>query len=175
VEIVSLRLDINQKVMLWFKVCLSQTNRGKLNMGGVSNWTTSTNEMSGVMKIEHSYWGNWSGATPGTGYVRGVIKFTNVSEIPIQDVKIYLDLDDTSVTWDAIIVDSGGTPVPEGVIDLGPVAPGKYAEKKYWWSLRHLFGPTKEEFEVKFNIIPEFKLAYTKNDAFQDTAKVSAV
>jgi len=137
-------------------------------MGGVSDWKTAVHEMSGVLKIEHSYWGDWTVSTGDSadGYIRGIIKFSNISELPIEDAKVYLDLDDTGATWDAIIVNSSGTPVDEGVIDLGSIPPGKFAEKKYWWSLRHSFGPTTENFEVTFNIIPEFTIKYTKSDAF---------
>lgn len=139
----------------------------------VSDWKTSTHEMSGVLKIEHFYWGKMN-AVVGGGYVRGIIKFFNVSQIPMANVKVLLDLDDTGMTWDAIIVNSGGSPVPGGLVDLGYIPPGSYAEKKYWWKVQHLFGPTNESFEVTFNIIPQFEILYTKNNAFKDKANVNA-
>lgn len=145
-------------------------------MSGVADWKTDKFD-DVYLTIEHSYWGKWVGVTKGdsnNGYVKGVIKFTNNAKIALKNVKVFLDLDDTAITWDANTRNSDGTVSDLGIIDLGTVPAGGEVSYNFWWGLKHLFGPTAQDFDVTFNIIPYFEVEYSKYDAFKSVSKVSA-
>ncbi|MEA5517067.1 hypothetical protein [Nodularia sp. UHCC 0506] len=145
-------------------------------MGGVTDRKTDT-FTDVYLEIKHEYWGKWVGVTEAdsnNGYVNGKITFKNTGKLPLSDVKLFLDLDDTGMTWDANTRNSDGSVSDLGVLDLGLVAPGAEVEYKYWWGLKHLFGPTQEDFTVTFNIIPQFQVRYSKSSAFKSGATVSA-
>ena len=133
------------------------------------DWKTDVFEEDGLIKIEHSYWGK---RDKGDGYVKGVIKFSNVGKIPLKEIQVLLDLDDTGLTWDAYLCDAKGSPLEVGVITFNDIAPGNSAEQKYWWGIKHLFGPTEGDFDIRFNIIPFFKVEYNKSNAFVSVGKV---
>lgn len=145
-------------------------------MSGVTDWKTDSFD-DVYLNIEHSYWGKWLDVKledSNNGYVRGEIKFTNIGKVPMKNVKVYLDLDDTGITWDANTRNAAGQAVDVGVIDLGDVPENATVTYNYWWGLKHLFGPTAENFQVTFNIMPFFEVQYSKYAAFKSQSNVSA-
>ena len=135
---------------------LTYRKKETIDPGHTGDWKTDVFE-DGLIKIEHSYWGK---RDKGDGYVKGVIKFFNVGKYPLKEIQVLLDLDDTGLSWDAYLCDSRGISLEVGVVSFSDLAPGESDEQKYWWGIKHLFGPTEGDFEVRFNLMPQFKLEY---------------
>ncbi|MEG3960442.1 hypothetical protein [Microcoleus sp. herbarium2] len=157
---------------------VAATKELKTALGTAGNKKTDTYE-GPAFKIEHSYWGELkgiSGTTDGGGYVGSQLKVTNTADVPIS-VRLFLDLDDTGLVWDANVRNSEGNPVENKWIEIGTIQPKESVEKSYWWGAFNQAGvPYAETFEVTFKIAPQVTIDYQAFKPFnQSKSTVSTV
>lgn len=127
-------------------------------------------------QLDHTYWGEWNDIKDDSGYVGNRIKVTNTSEVPIS-VRVFLDLDDGGMIWDANVRNSEGSPVETRWIEIGTIQPGGVIDKDYWWAVFNQSGePFAETFEVTFNLAPQVTIDYKNFKAFnQSKAKITTI
>jgi hypothetical protein len=140
--------------------------------GYVTSSKTDTYE-GPAFKIEHTYWDEYKG-TNGGGYIGSQLKVTNTADVPI-NIRLYLDLDDTGIFWDANVRAGDGTPMENKWIEVGTIQPKASIEKGYWWGVFNQAGlPYAENFEVTFNMAPVVTIDYNNYKAFnQSKSRVS--
>ncbi|MFB8791792.1 MAG: hypothetical protein U7123_23850 [Potamolinea sp.] len=138
----------------------------KTATGSVTNRKTDV-YTGPAFKMEHTYWGQYT--TAGNGFVSSELKVTNTSDVPIS-VRVYLDLDDTGIFWDANVRNSQGNPVESKWIEIGIIQPQASSTTSYWWGVVNLSGiQYVETFEVTFNLAPEIKIDYTNIKPFNNS------
>ncbi|MDJ0729159.1 MAG: hypothetical protein QNJ33_04120 [Crocosphaera sp.] len=128
------------------------------------------------LRIEQSFWSHTVVGSNGT-YIVSKVKVTNGGNVPLKDVKIYVDLDDTSILFDAELCNSGGTVIDSGevLLSFGDLAPGaSSSQKSYWWTVRErIDGATgTETSDVYLNLLPEFVVSMRSVEGFRSTSKL---
>lgn len=127
----------------------------------VSDWRTDKFK-DGLITVEHSYWGKmYPASSNSTGYAVGKIKLTDISVLNSKRItRLLITLDDDGKAWDAILVNSSGTPVEPTVVDVSDIIRKKNSTTiSYWWRPKYFgAGPLDEKFKVKFNIIVTFSV-----------------
>ncbi|WP_226646498.1 hypothetical protein [Microbulbifer variabilis] len=147
------------------------------NIGHVEGWDTDKPFISDSLEATSFHWAAWTGIEDSTegSYIQGLIELKNTGKFPILDAKVFLDLDDNGMTWDAYLCNSAGTPIEDGFISYGhPIAPGETVKLKYWWGLKHVAGPTKCDFTVTVNMFPEYRVQVPKSNAHQSKTSIQA-
>jgi hypothetical protein len=135
--------------------------------GYVTSQKTDTYE-GPAFKIDHTYWNEYKDAGDGS-YVGSQLKVTNTSDVPIV-VRLFLDLDDTGMIWDANVRSNEGSPVENRWIEIGTIQPKATIQKDYWWGVFNQAGvPYKETFEVTFNIAPQVTIDYKNFKPFNQS------
>lgn len=130
----------------------------------------------GPLQVDHTY--RISAIEgEGAGTVVHTIKVTNTGshKTLLKGVKILVDLDDTGTRWDAYLCDIYATPIdPLGEsLSFGDIVPGGSYSQTYRWTASSLVGNVDEDFDIKFNLIPVYKVVYDKSNAFTSTCVVS--
>ncbi|MBP0017516.1 MAG: hypothetical protein J7647_08155 [Cyanobacteria bacterium SBLK] len=140
--------------------------------GSVWNWKTDTFE-DPVIEIKHSYWG---GSDEGSGTAKGSITIKNKTANPIYNVKIILDVDDDSATWDVWLCQPGGAKIESpqtltfGTIQSNNTTPAQ----NYWWEVHHIGGPVGGPWHANFRLIPEYEVHYDGSNAFTSTSDITS-
>ena len=139
----------------------------KTGNGHVTNQKTDTYE-GPAFKIDHTYWSVYKD-TNGGNYVSSQLKVTNTADVPIS-VRLFLDLDDTGMVWDANVRNREGQPVQNTWIEIGTIQPKATIHSVYWWGVVNLAGvPYAETFEVTFNIAPLVTIDYNNFRPFNQS------
>ena len=126
------------------------------------------------LRIEQSFWSHTVVYGQGT-YIVSKVKVTNAGTVPLKDVKVFADVDDTSIMFDAFLTNSGGTIVDSTVLEFGDLAPGASAtEKAYWWTVRQRFPDAvgTDTSEVFLNVAPEFTVSMKSMEGFRSVSKL---
>lgn len=123
----------------------------------------------GALKVEHIFRATaGEGGDPGT--IVHTVNVTNVADnnVLLKDVDIVVDLDDTGTRWDAYLCDINTNPIdPLGqTLSFGDLASGCTNSKTYRWTASSLGGTLEEDFRIAFNLIPVYKVVYSKTNAF---------
>jgi hypothetical protein len=130
-----------------------------------SSWKTDSFNTSAKkidLQIQHSFWSHTVVVDNGSFIVANVT-VKNTGDIPLKDIQVYIDVDDTSALFDAHITNSNGEIIDSGptppVLTFGNLAPGVSATQiSYWWTVKPRF-PEAEGSATKtatFNLFPVF-------------------
>lgn len=142
------------------------TERG---VGGYTNktdkFTTSDKKLG--LEITHTFFGHTVNSDPDNqDHVGSHVTVKNVGSLSLKDVKVYVDLDDTSPAFDATLYGiEGHYPIgnAEPILSFGDIAPGATSVKKsYWWTVRPKFPGAKGSATqtVRFNLYPTFTVDF---------------
>ena len=152
-----------------------------MSRGGVAaysgSWKTDTFHTADKninLRIEQSFWSHTVVGSNGT-YIVSKVKVTNAGNVPLKDVKVYVDPDDTSIMYDAFLCNSSGTIIDDVVLCFGDLAPGATAgEKAYWWTVRERFPDATGDStsDVYLNLAPEFQVSMRSIEGFRSTSKL---
>ena len=126
------------------------------------------------LKIEQSFWSHTVVYGQGS-YIVSKVKVTNAGSVPLKNVKVFVDVDDTSIMFDAFLTNSSGTIVDSTVLDFGDLNPGASAsEGAYWWTVRQRFPEAEgtDTNDVFLNVAPEFTVSMKSMEGFRSVSKL---
>jgi hypothetical protein len=142
--------------------------------------TFTTSDKKIGLEITHTFFGHTvSSNADNQDHVGSQVTVKNVGIVGLKDVKVYVDLDDDSPAFDAMIYGiEGHYPIGDAdpILSFGDLAPGATSVKKsYWWTVRPKFpgaqgSATKT---VSFNLYPTFTVNFLQQgEPFVSKAKL---
>lgn len=131
------------------------------------------------LQISHDFWSQ-TVVMDKTGWIVGNVRVKNTGNIFLRDVKVYIDVDDDSMGFDAHLCDANGNIIDSGTdapcFSFGDLAPGvSSTQKSYWWIVKPRFPDFQgsEEKTTSFNFYPTFVADFKQQgQPFQSTAKL---
>lgn len=151
---------------------------GYTNSNKTDTFTTSDKQLG--LEITHTFFGHTlNDQADNDDHVGSHISVKNVGLLSLKDVKVYVDLDDNSPSFEATIYGiHGHYPIgnAEPILSFGDLAPGATSVKKaYWWTVRPKVpgaqGSAKRT--VWFNLYPTFTVDFLQQgEAFVSEARL---
>lgn len=143
--------------------------------------TFSTKDQLIDLKIEHSFWSHTNIGDRDGAYLVSNITVTNTGTLPLNDVKVQVEPDDTASMFDIHICDSSGNILDAKSaysISFGNLLPGtKATQMSYWWTAEPRFQDASESESTKttFNLYPTFNVDFKqKGVIFASTSVMDA-